>query len=118
MSHKFSRFFLTKLKIKELRKKCVLCCKFSSNQDLDMFGTSKCSSEPYLRMPFSLGFCAESEHFSEMILLRKTSMRLQSSHGLSRELPFTYLYGSTLGPRVVWCKEDFFFFLAAHFLSN
>ena len=47
MSHKFSRFFLTKLKIKELRKKCVLCHKFSSNQDLDMFGTSKWSSEPY-----------------------------------------------------------------------
>ena len=46
MSHKFSRFFLTKLKIKGLNKICLLCCKFSSNQDLDMFGISKCSSEP------------------------------------------------------------------------
>ena len=32
--------FLSKLKIKGLKKKCVLCHKVSSNQDLDMFGTS------------------------------------------------------------------------------
>ena len=46
MSHKFSTFFLTKLKIKGLNRNCVLCHKFPSNQDLDMFGIAKCLSEP------------------------------------------------------------------------
>ena len=40
-SHKFSGFFLPKLKKKnESRKTSVFCCSFWSNWDLDMFSTS------------------------------------------------------------------------------
>ena len=65
MSNKFSRFFLPKLKIKGLRKNCVLCHKFSSNQDLDMFGTSKCSSELYFCESY---LCSLWEKWPEMVL--------------------------------------------------
>ena len=41
MSCKFPGFFLTKLKLKGIKKNCDLCRSFFSNEDFDMLGPSK-----------------------------------------------------------------------------
>ena len=65
MSHKFSEFFLPKLKKNGNQKNVFFCCSFWSNYNLDTFSTSKWTSPPKFCERYS---CSWQKKWPEMIV--------------------------------------------------